>query len=79
MPDKKDGISKDLYSNHLKVIQGIEFTRRQVDVIACIVSGWDVKSVAARLAIAPSTVETHIQSIVQKVDSGGRNSVLRVI
>ncbi len=79
MLDKKDGISKDLYSNHLKTIQGIEFTRRQIDVIACIVSGWDVKSVASRLAIAPSTVETHIQAIVQKVGSGGRSSILSFI
>lgn len=79
MSDKKEEIFEDLFSNHLKIIQGVEFTRRQIDVVACVVSGWDVKSIAARLDIAPSTVESHIQAIVQKVGAGGRNSILSFV
>ncbi|MEN8235946.1 MAG: tetratricopeptide repeat protein [Pseudomonadota bacterium] len=79
MLNRKDRVFEDLYSKHLNVIQGIEFTRRQIDVMACIVSGWDVKSVAARLAIAPSTVETHINTVGQKIGSSGRHSIRKFI
>jgi len=42
---------EDLYTNYLKNIDGINFTRRQIDVIACIISGWNSKGIALRLNI----------------------------
>lgn len=69
----------DLYNQHLKHIQGIAFTRRQIDVLACLASGWTIKATASRLAISPSTVESHLEMMGQKLGSGSRQHLLTFI
>ncbi|MBT4879895.1 MAG: tetratricopeptide repeat protein [Alphaproteobacteria bacterium] len=79
MSDETKEISNDLFLKHFETIDGIKFTRRQIDVISCIVSGWNVKSIARILSISPNTVETHIYTISQKLGYGGRDYIVRFI
>lgn len=65
-----------LYENHLKEIEGIRFTRRQIDIIACLLSGWSQKRIASYLSIETSTVQSHLNTLAQKLGSGGKNRIL---
>tara|TARA_A100000171_G_scaffold51895_2_gene67882 strand:+ start:1798 stop:4713 length:2916 start_codon:yes stop_codon:yes gene_type:complete len=79
----KGNFSKDhtqnLYEQHLKIINGIKFTRRQIDMIACLLSGWPYKRIATHFSIALSTVESHLEAVSQKLGAGGRNRIITFI
>lgn len=44
-------------------IKGINFTCREIDVIACILHGRVTKKIAIFLSISYKTVETHVRNI----------------
>jgi tetratricopeptide (TPR) repeat protein/DNA-binding CsgD family transcriptional regulator len=49
-------------------INGISFTQREVDVMACIVNGrTSKKAISLTLEISPGTVSTHTRNIMQKL------------
>lgn len=81
MQDQQDQkkTSEGLYLKHLCSIDGVKLTRRQVDVIACLMSGKNVKSSAVQLSVSPNTIETHIDTISQKLGSGGRSGIIGFI
>jgi tetratricopeptide (TPR) repeat protein/DNA-binding CsgD family transcriptional regulator len=60
-------LPQEIYDSHLKVINGVAFTRREVDMIACILSGRSTKKIASILSISPNTVENHIHNIMLKL------------
>lgn len=59
-------VIKDWYLE-LENIHSISFTRREIDVIACILNGRSTKKIALLLSISPKTVENHIRNIMMKV------------
>ncbi|MBL0941906.1 MAG: hypothetical protein IBJ00_04155, partial [Alphaproteobacteria bacterium] len=65
------------YQNYmyLKTISGIEFTGREIDIIACLLSGRSAKTIASLLGMAESTVTTHIRNIMLKIESNSRDSI----
>lgn len=73
-----------LYETKLSVICGVKFTPREIDVIACIISGKSPQSIANFLSI-PSrslelqTVNTHIVNIRRKIDGNSRESIVTFI
>lgn len=44
------------------------FTKREIEVLKCIVSGLDCKDIAARLFISEHTVSSHRKNMLHKVN-----------
>ncbi|OJW51759.1 MAG: hypothetical protein BGO67_05435 [Alphaproteobacteria bacterium 41-28] len=45
---------QELYSKYLSTINGIHFTQREIDVIACVLNGWSTKRIASLLLLKPT-------------------------
>jgi len=60
-------LPQDIYTTYLMTINGISFTRREIDIISCILSGRIAKKIASFLSIAPKTVEHHIRNVMLKL------------
>lgn len=56
----------DIYAKHLHLIGDIEFTQREVDILACLVGGKPTKTIPSFLSIAGKTVVSHISRIKLK-------------
>jgi len=69
-------LPQDVYETQLKVVNNISFTRREIDMIACILSGRSVKKIAAILSISPNTVENHIHNIMLKVGCRSQEHII---
>ena len=65
----------DSYS-HLSEINGINFTRREVDIISCILSGRGAKKTASLLEISPKTADAHIRNIMLKLGCNSRERII---
>lgn len=63
----------------VNTIRGIKFTPREVDIIACIVSGRGRKAMASLLSIGEKTVETHTQNIMRKFELHSRESIRETV
>lgn len=76
---KTDFLPLDLYATSLKNINGIKFTRREMEIIAFLTSGRAVKAIASFLSISPKTVETHIHNTMLKLGCHSRESIINFI
>jgi len=74
--DNQLNLPQDIYENHLTSINGKKFTRREIDVIACMISGRAPKTIASFLSIGPRTVETHTRNIMLKLECNSRESII---
>lgn len=74
-----DFLPLDLYVTQLRVISGVSFTRREVEIIAFLSSGWGSKFMATSLSISPKTVETHIHNIMLKLECNSREGIISFI
>ena len=63
----------------LSSINGISFTGREIDVIACILHGRVTKKIAIILAISYKTVGTHISKIMSKIGCRSQEGVIDFI
>lgn len=72
-------LPQDQYASALSVIQDIPFTRREIDIIACLHSGKTNKKIALFLSIAPKTVENHIRNITLKLHDRTQISIIDFI
>jgi|GEM_PF-661034 len=72
-------LPQDIYVSHLESVNGIKLTRREVDIIAYLLSGKSAKTIAACLSIAPKTIETHMRNIMTKVECNSRDGVISFI
>lgn len=59
-----------------KTIQGISFTAREIDVIACFLNGKAIKTTASFLLMSPKTVETHARSVMLKLGCNSREGII---
>lgn len=81
-PERKAQLDIFLYTIsdlQLESIGGIEFTHREIDIIACILSGKTAKSIAAFLSISPKTVENHIRNIMLKLGCRTQENIIDFI
>ena len=63
-------LAEDLYTVHLKTVEGIKFTRREIDIISCMVnSRIPSKEIAAILLISTKTIDNYIRDILGKLGS----------
>lgn len=68
--------TQDIYSEHLATINGITFTPREIDIIACLLSARGTSKIASFLSIAPRTVATHIRNIMLKLECNSRERII---
>jgi len=69
-------LSRDIYNLYLQKINGILFTRREIDIIACILAGRSAKKIASLLLISPKTVENHIRTVMLKLGCRSQESII---
>ncbi len=62
----------------LRNINGIKFTKREVDIISCILSGKGVKAIAKLLNLSPRTVETHINNVKIKIGVSSKEHIIEL-
>lgn len=68
MHDKEILPPQEFYSAYLQAINNVRFTRRQVDVIACLLKGRDkAKEIGSFLSISEHTIRTHLQKIRERI------------
>lgn len=60
----------------LKIINEIHFTRREIDVISCLIHGRSTKIIACLLPIVAKTVDNHIHNVTTKINCNSRQGVL---
>lgn len=79
MKNKEIKFPQDIYFQDLKTIGKINFTPREIDVIAFIISGRTTKKIASFLSIAPKTVDNHIHNIMMKLECHSRGNIVDFI
>ena len=64
--------------NQIAHIKGKKFTKREIDVIACLVCG-RAASIPSFLSISSRTVETHVHNIMLKIECNSREGIIDFI
>ncbi len=62
-----------------KEINGICFSERELDVIACLICGKTSKNIANILQISPNTVNTHIRNIALRIHKNSKSDIIKFI
>jgi len=65
-----------IYKKHLKEINGIKFTPREIDIIAFVLNGRSGKRTAAFLLVSPKTVEARTSKIMGKLKCHSREGII---
>lgn len=65
-----------VYNEHLKEINEIKFTSREIDIISCIIHSRKEKKIAEFLSVAPKTVNSHVYNIMNKLRYNNRELVI---
>lgn len=60
----------------IEAINGIKFTHREIDILACLLGRRTAKKIAFFLSISPKTVENHIRNIMHKLECNSRESII---
>lgn len=60
----------------LKIINNINFTPREIDVMACLVSARGTSKISSFLSIAPKTVVNHIHNLMLKIGCNSREGII---
>lgn len=76
MPDNHTCFAEDIYSSCLQTINGVRFSRREIDVVACLLKRRSTKKIASILHMSPKTVETHLRNIMLKLEVNSRDSII---
>ncbi|MBL8676537.1 MAG: helix-turn-helix transcriptional regulator [Alphaproteobacteria bacterium] len=76
MKEQADYFPSDLCSGNLLTIQEINFTPREVDIMACLAGARGTSKIASLLTIAPKTVVNHIRNIMMKIDCNSREGII---
>lgn len=65
--------------DHVKIINGVKFTPREIEVIACLLSGRGAKTIAQFLSIEEKTVETHKYNVMRKLDTNFKEGIIEFV
>jgi len=68
-----------IYEEHLSVIESVNFTRREIDVIACLLNARRTNKTASLLSISPNTVIAYIRNILLKLGGHSREDIIDFI
>ena len=70
---------EDIYLEHLSTINGVKFTPREIDVMACLLSARRTSQIASMLSIAPRTVTTHFRNIMLRLDCNSQEGIINFV
>ena len=77
---KKDyRFPQDIYAKDLFTLDGVHFTPREIDVIACFLNARGTSKIASLLSLAPNTVLVHTRNIMVKLGCNSRDSIIDFI
>lgn len=68
--------TQEFYEKYLSTVNNIHFTKREADVIACLLNARGTSKIAFLLSIAQRTVETHIRNIMSKLECNTREGII---
>ena len=60
-------------------INGINFSTRETDVIACLLQGRPFKTIASLLSISPKTTENYSRNIMLKIGCNSRDGIINFV
>lgn len=67
------------YASRLETVNKVKFTRREIDIIAYLLSGKSAKTIASCLSISPKTIEAHMRNITMKIECNSRDGIIDFI
>jgi len=75
---------EDIYHKYLTTIENINFTPREIDIIACVLHGRNAKGIASFLSdeeksIGQKAVETHIMNVKRKIAGYSKESIISFV
>lgn len=73
---KSPQLPPEFYPNDLLVIKNIRFTPRQIDIIACLISGGTGKTISSLLDIEIKTLEAHKKDIGGRIGGGIQEDII---
>ncbi len=76
MNHKETDLLQSIYLEHLKTINNVNFTRREVEIITFFVNGRSAKKIASFFSISPKTVENHTHNIMLKLHCNSREGII---
>lgn len=76
MNNKETDLLQGIYLEYLKTINNVNFTRREIEIIAFFVSGRSAKKAASFFSISPKTVENHTHNIMLKLHCNSREGII---
>lgn len=79
MNNKKTNFFPNILLDQLRIINGIKFTHREIDIIAFLICGRAVKKIASFFSIAPKTVENHTHNVMLKLGCNSREGIIDFI
>ncbi|MBX9621941.1 MAG: tetratricopeptide repeat protein [Alphaproteobacteria bacterium] len=79
MQDNDLPFCEDIYSKHLSKLNGINFTRREIDVISCLLNARRTSQIAFILSVSPRTITTHLRNIMLKLDCNSQEGIINFI
>ncbi|AIL13837.1 hypothetical protein IM40_10715 (plasmid) [Candidatus Paracaedimonas acanthamoebae] len=68
-----------IYIHQLQVLHNVHFTRREIEIIACLMNGRPPKGIGALLSLSPRTIEVHIYNIFKKLEVNSKESLITLI
>ena len=63
----------------LEIINGVKFTKKEIDVLSYLFAGKSIKATAADLGGSPRTIEYHVQNIKLKLQCNSRDEIINFI
>ena len=81
MPYKNNKLvlPQEIYATQLKKINAVALSQREIDIIACILSGRSAKGTAHFLSISFRTVQVHTYNAMKKLECTSRESMIALI
>lgn len=79
MPNNVLFFPQAIYLRYLTIIDGVRFTHREVDIMACLLHVRNTGKIASLLDISSTTVITHIKHIMEKLKCSSRESIIDFI
>ena len=67
------------YLDSLADINGIKFTRREIDILACLLNARRTSKIASFLSISPKTAINHIRNIMLKLECNSQERIIDFI
>lgn len=79
MVEKTRNILTQIYARHLTTIGQINFTFREIELIARLIHTRGIKKIALLMNISPKTAGTHIRNISLKINCNSQDGIIKFI